>query len=840
MAEKPNDIYGTYGSVPTVSPEGGGARPLDIRATPDDFGAQVGAANEKSGARTEQFGRNVTELATHFAQEATEAKVNDDYANKYAPAAANLRAQYDSLRGQDKIHGYDGYISSLQDLNRQFTGSQPSPYGKQIMSSLLDRHISGEIDGAKRELVESQKQFGDQAGVDMIQTQVDEAKANYNNPAKVAQNAATIDSLVALQHINKGLDPNNPDHQEAISAAQKTAQGQMAVGMIQSAVSRGDVTAANQIRTNYSDVIPGYQAMAVDKTLHVENMRQAGVNGVNALVNGQPLPPTPGAPAAHVQASVANAAHSAGIDPNFALTALRIESTDGQNLGKIGNIGQIKGENPNDDLDTQAARLSTSLKHSTELASNTLGRPAAPWEGYLVHQQGDGGGPALLKAATDDPTAKAVDVLTPLYGGNVKLAKSAIVGNGGNETMTAGDYLNYWHKRYQANEQRASGDFSTPQDGNRPIPLVGNNGTALNADQSEITTESNPSSDQPFTEPSPGQAIMAPHEKGGEVVQPAASPREALDNFDEKFPAMMGRINEIRNGDVRLSYAKILNQRRVELQAASTAYSSQLVHTATQLAVNPKFTDMNQVPSDMASALLSEHPDTMRYLENAAKENLERGSGGTSKDMKEYGSGMFGLIQDIGAGKNVTIQDLMKHLPDKDGNGGDLTIQGFEKMKGMITKDPESQNEMAMRTQIFKDVKKELSGEDDGLGIKDPKGEHLFTIALHKMITAIEEAPSKGLSKHDLYNPEGKDYIGNVVNGLKRSQQQQQMDMMNSLGDNGAPAKGQTVRTMDQIIKEAQSTNDPAKKAALKKEAISLGFIREDNATPAPQAPLSR
>lgn len=824
MPEKPNDVYGTYGSVPTVPSEGGGARLLDTRASPDDFGGQVGDAVSKAGARTEQFGSSVTELATRFAQEATEAKVNDDYANKYAPAAANLRAQYDSLRGQDKIHGYDGYISSLQDLNRQFTGSQASPYGKQIMSSLLDRHISGEIDGAKRELVESQKQFGDQAGVDMIQTQVDEAKANYNNPAKVAQNAATIDSLVALQHINKGLDPNNPDHQETISDAQKTAQGQMAVGMIQSAVSRGDVTAANQIRTNYSDVIPGYQAMAADKTLHVENMRQAGVNGVNALVNGQPLPPTPGAPAAHVQASVANAAHSAGIDPNFALTALRIESTDGQDLGKIGNIGQIKGENPNDDLDTQAARLSTSLKHSTELASNTLGRQAAPWEGYLVHQQGDGGGPALLKAATDDPTAKAIDVLTPLYGGNIKLAKSAIVKNGGNETMSAGDFLNYWHKRYEANEQRASCDFGSPQ------------GT----DRSTDTTETNPTSPQPFTEPSPGQAIMAPHEQGGEVVQPAASPREALDNFDEKFPAMMGRINEIRNGDVRLSYAKILNQRRVELQAASTAYSSQLVHTATQLAVNPKFTDMNQVPSDMASALLSEHPDTMRYLENAAKENLERGSGGTSKDMKEYGSGMFGLMRDIGEGKISSATDLMKHLPGNDGTGGDLTIAGFEKLKGLIAKDPESQSETMERTQAFKAIKGDLSGENDELGIKDKRGEELFASALPKLFKAIEEGKKNGLTSADLYSPESKNYIGLSVAGLKRSRQQQQMDMMNSLGDNGAPSKGQTARTMDQIIKEAQSTNDPAKKAALKKEAISLGFIREDNATSAPQAPVSR
>lgn len=801
MPEKPNDVYGTYGSVPTVPSEGGGAKLLDTRASPDAFGGQIGEAISKSGARTEQFGSNVMELATHFAQEATEAKVNDDYANKYAPAAANLRAQYDGLRGQDKIHGYDGYINSLQDLNRQFTGSQASPYGKQIMSSLLDRHISGEIDGAKRELVESQKQFADQAAADKIMADVNDSASNYNNPARVAQNEASIDSTVLLRHMDKGLNPNDPDHQDVIADAQKAAKGQMAVSMIQNAVSRGDVTAANQIRTDYSGVIPGYQQDAIDKTLHTENIRQAGVNGTAALVNGQPLPHTPGAPPAQVQAVVADTAHNNGLDPNHALTVANIESKMGQDLGTRGDIGQTgKGGN----LQEQASNMVTELKKSEKIASNTLGRPAEPWEQYVVYQQGSGGGPALLKAATENPTAKAIDVLAPLYK-NPKDARDAIVGNGGNATMTAGDYLKFVHSRYDANAQRATCDFSHPQ---------GDSQTA------------------------PGQAILAPHTQGGEVVQPAASPRQALNNFDEKLPAIMDRVSSIPNFDVRSGVLRAVNQRREMLHAASTAYSSQLVNKATQLAVSPKFTDMNQVPSDMASALLSEHPETMRYLENAAKQNLERGSGGSSKDMKEYGSGMFGLMRDINEGKITSSTELMKHLPGNDGTGGDITLAGFDKLKGLLAKDPETQAETMEKTQAFKALKREVSGEDDGLGIKDPKGEKLWANALPKLFKAIEDGKHKNLTSAQLYDPESPDYIGNSIKGLKRSSQQMQMDLLGAIGDTASPAKGQAERTLDQIIKEAQATNDPARKAALKQEAITRGFIREGEA--APQAPISR
>lgn len=63
---------------------------------------------------------------------------------------------------------------------------------------------------------------------------------------------------------------------------------------------------------------------------------------------------------------------------------------------------------------------------------------------YIMHQQGAGGGRALLTA---DPGASAVDVLTPVYG-NAAVAKKAIVGNGGSPDMTAGQFVSMWQKKW--------------------------------------------------------------------------------------------------------------------------------------------------------------------------------------------------------------------------------------------------------------------------------------------------------------------------------------------------------------------------------------------------------
>lgn len=72
---------------------------------------------------------------------------------------------------------------------------------------------------------------------------------------------------------------------------------------------------------------------------------------------------------------------------------------------------------------------------------------------YIMHQQGAGGGPALLTAP---PEVNAVAALAPAYGGDASKAHRAIVGNGGTADMTAGEFTDMWRQKWGGSATPAS------------------------------------------------------------------------------------------------------------------------------------------------------------------------------------------------------------------------------------------------------------------------------------------------------------------------------------------------------------------------------------------------
>lgn len=744
------DSYNTYGSVPNVRNEGVSGAHVSVKASPEDFGSQVGGAIAEAG-------KQVQDISSHFLQVASEAKVNDDYANKYVPAAANLRAQYDNLRGQDKIPGYDSYINGLQTLNKQFTESQPGTFGQKAMASAINRHISGEVFGAKRELVASQQQFADQSTYDMIAANNKSAAMNYDNPELVNSYEQQNNNHIVKQFIDNGHDPNHPVAQSLISDAQQGATGDMAVGMIDAAVKTGDTQAANGFRSRYASVIPGYKQLAIDNVLHTQNIKQTSDNTVNALTIGAPIPEPIGAPAVRVQALVANTAKTSQVDPNHALTVLRIESANGQNVGVRGTLGQDK-ESAEKPLEDQAKTLCDNLKAANIRATEVLGRESSPWEGYVVYQQGAGGGAALLKAAQEDPNKKAIEVLSGLYN-NPKDALSAVNGNGGNSTMSVADFIDHIKQVYNDNAKRANCDF-----GDR----------------------------------NPGKAIIAPHEKVGVTVQPAASPIQAQINFEKKIPDIMSQINSIPNYEVRAGVMKSFTQDRQRYQATSTAYKNVLLNEAGQLAVKPEFTSMDLVPPDMMSALLSDSPQTITFLEARAEHNLHKQSGNVTKDMREYGNGFYDLFKAIHTdaddpSKINSMDQIQKHV----GKDGDITIAGYDRLvkelQGKNT--PEGESEGIMKKQFLANAKQQISGKDEALGIRDPKGEELYLKFLAQTLPAYEAGRSKGLPAASLLDPNSKDYIGNNITTFKRPMAQMMADMAH------APEEINPIKTENEIAK---------------------------------------
>ena len=816
------DLYGIMGSVPQDVHAGGEGTPFGVRSSGANFGGQVAQGAEELGAGIHAFGQDELSMQTQFAHEATESLANNTYANTYAVKAAGLRNEFDQLQGQDKILGYQKYIGQLQDLNQQTVSSMPSLLGQRMMSSLVNRHVEGEIMGANRELAASQKQFSIDAAYSKVKADSNYAAQNYNNPQIVNQVVGSNNATILLKNIDNGMDPNDPSHQAVIQQEQKDVQGQMATQMIDKALQSGDLPGAVNVRKQFGTALPASSQLHIDNVIHAEDLRQTSANTMSAALMGLPLPQSSAAPPVQVQATVADVAQQNGIDPNHALTVARIESSYGQNLGKRGDIGQTG--KPAADLKEQASNMVDALKEAKDSADSALGRPSEPWEQYCCYQQGAGGGPALLKASMETPNARAVDVLSQLYK-NPKDALSAITSNGGNASMTAGDYIDFLKQKYQSNAQRAMCEI--PQ-------------SMLNAQK---TPEGNVDVTQQTISPKLSDALMQYHDQQLPAMQKAATPMGEYKNFMSKYNDMYDAFNANPNIEMRQGLIDRLNHDRSHYEANANAYLFGLNQQVEKLAYDPKFTKVDQVPAALASELSENNPKALRVLQSAAEYNLNRSSGTVTKDMTTYGPQMFNLMRQIHDGTIKGQDQLMDYLPGGQHGENGITLAGYKQLSKEFSSDPVSASDKAMQMQAFKLIKTQISAEHPSIGsIKDPEGEVLYAKAMPILFDAIDQGKNKGLTMAQLTDPESPNYIGNSVKSLIRSPTQQNIDMLTQSGQktNNNASLDKTMSKdsqLQQLYSQYQSEKDQGKKRAIVAQAKKLGLL--GGAAP-PEVPIAR
>jgi hypothetical protein len=147
-----------------------------------------------------------------------------------------------------------------------------------------------------------------------------------------------------------------------------------------------------------------------------------------------------------------------GLPNNFLETMSMLESSGGTNMGtgekyigmfQIGpEVARDFGVTPDQLRDPRVnAQVAAKLAgRNARQLRELLGREPQPWELYLAHQQGIGGASALLRT----PEANVVDALAAAYGGNRARAEQAVVQNGGNPNMTAGQFAALWARKFGA------------------------------------------------------------------------------------------------------------------------------------------------------------------------------------------------------------------------------------------------------------------------------------------------------------------------------------------------------------------------------------------------------
>jgi len=137
-------------------------------------------------------------------------------------------------------------------------------------------------------------------------------------------------------------------------------------------------------------------------------------------------------------------------------------------------------------------------------------------------------------------------------------------------------------------------------------------------------------------------------------------------------------------------------------------------------------------------------------------------------------------------------------------------------------------------------AKGQISGSDEELHIKDPKGDELYLKFLATALPAYEEGKKAGKTPAQLLNPDSPDYVGKAITQYKRPMDQWFSDVVNG-GTKTAPAPQtfdiQQVKSLDDLM--AAYRSGKVSRAIASDLAIAKGWA---TAAPAPAVavPVSR
>jgi hypothetical protein len=209
-----------------------------------------------------------------------------------------------------------------------------------------------------------------------------------------------------------------------------------------------------------------------------------------------------------------------------------------------------------------------------------------------------------------------------------------------------------------------------------------------------------------------------------------------------------------------------------------------------------------------------------KSLVDAAEAHLSRG---IQHETETYGNGFWQAYQDIHrpAGDPRRITDPTQ-LYTRVGPNGDLTLSGVDKLTSEITarRSPEGESESLMKKQFLENARHQISGTEEGLHFKDPKGDELYLKFLAQALPAYDAAKAGGKSAAQLLDPDSPDYLGRNIATFKRPMAQWMNDMMTTQ-DPG----GENVDTSPEGLRKLYQT-DPVRAKSL---AIKMGYIRPDD-----------
>lgn len=220
-----------------------------------------------------------------------------------------------------------------------------------------------------------------------------------------------------------------------------------------------------------------------------------------------------------------------------------------------------------------------------------------------------------------------------------------------------------------------------------------------------------------------------------------------------------------------------------------------------------------------------------KRLEVSARERmikLMEHVGRADRTTATYGNEFFNLFQRIhapeGDPNRITDPAVLYEYVKKDGG---LTLSGMEKLRSEIAgkRTPDGEAEGMLKKQFFANAKGQISGSNEGLHIKDPKGDDLYQRFMVQALADYEKGKKDGKSSSALLNPDSPDYIGKSISTFKRPMSQWFSD---TIADAPKPQASQfdpaSVASLDDLVRAHQSGQVSA--AVARSIAVERGWAK--------------
>jgi len=231
---------------------------------------------------------------------------------------------------------------------------------------------------------------------------------------------------------------------------------------------------------------------------------------------------------------------------------------------------------------------------------------------------------------------------------------------------------------------------------------------------------------------------------------------------------IVGYISTMQNAERTKRSLALAEAERAKRQADENATRNIVAY----LVQNPNSPEA--VDKIMKSAASPEHQVMLLALAG-------RSIADKAHDQNTYGSGFYQTYQDIQSGKIRSMDDLTKQV----GPNGTLTLAGVNQLAAELQgrRSPEGKVEAELKNGFIAAMGKQISGSNEMLGIKDPKGEALKQQALAWFLPAYERAKQEGKYPDSvLLDPGNPHSLWAGVMRFKRTPNEYMADLMSGVG----------------------------------------------------------